>query len=338
LLSNRAIFTVRASTPPLHPETKLKIDEAIGLIGLTAVIRRRGEHMSEDRSGLVSDFFHNRLSRRSALGRIAGAGAIGALSAASVSRFSASASQLGVNMNQASPSPVTGTPTIVLVHGAWADSSGWTGVINSLKADGFDTIAFPNPLRGPVSDGAYVAALVNSIPGPVLLVGHSYGGAVITNAGAQTPNAVGLVYVAAFAPDEGESIQDLASAGPPTKLFPALHPVPVGNDAEIFLDRAQVHEVFCADLSAEDAAIIADTQRPAAASGFDVKSGPAAWKTLPSWFAVAKADNVIGAEGERVMAQRAGSVTVEIDASHVVMISQPEAIADLIRTAVGSLS
>ncbi len=241
-------------------------------------------------------------------------------------------------MNQASPSPVTGTPTIVFVHGAWADSSGWTGVINSLKADGFDTIAFPNPLRGPISDGAYVAALVNSIPGPVLLVAHSYGGAVITNAGAQTPNAVGLVYVAAFAPDEGESIQDLAAAGLPTKLLPALRPVPIGNDAEIFLDRAQVHEVFCADLSAEDAAIIADTQRPAAASGFDVKSGPAAWKTLPSWFAVAKADNVIGAEGERVMAQRAGSVTVEIDASHVVMISQPEAIADLIRTAVGSLS
>jgi pimeloyl-ACP methyl ester carboxylesterase len=294
--------------------------------------------MSEFGSDESPGTFEGRLSRRSAIGRIAGAGTIAALSLSSMSRLSASASRLGVPMNQASPSPVNGTPTIVLVHGAWADSSGWTGVIKSLKADGFDTIAFPNPLRGPVSDGAYVAGLVNSIPGPVLLVGHSYGGAVITNAGAQTPNAVGLVFVAAFAPDEGESVQDLASQATDSLLGPALRPVPVGDGAEIFLDRAQVHDVFCADLSAEEAEIIGDTQRPAAAGGFGEKSGPAAWKTLPSWYAVATGDKAIGVNGERFMAQRAGSVTVDVDASHVAMISQPEAIADLIRTAVGSLS
>src|SRR5215218_7539529 len=296
--------------------------------------------MNEDRTARSPGILGSQLSRRSALGRLAGAGAIAALAATPFTRLSASASKLGVSMNQeASPSPITVTPNIVFVHGAWADNSGWTAVMKSLMADGFEMVGVSNPLRGPAFDAAYVASLANTIPAPVLLVGHSYGGAVITAAGPQIPNAVGLVYVAGFAPDEGESIQALADAGQPTLLGPALRPVPVvAGDAaaELFVDRASFHEVFCGDLSDEDAAVLAAIQRPANAAGFGEPFGPAGWKTLPSWYAIATADNTIGTENLRFMAQRAGSVTVDIDASHVVMISQPEAIADLIRTAVGS--
>jgi pimeloyl-ACP methyl ester carboxylesterase len=298
--------------------------------------------MTDEQSDHSPGLLESRLTRRSALGRFAGAGAVTALAAASMSRFSASASSLGVSMNQeATPSPISGTPTIVFVHGAWADNSGWSDVMKSLTADGFEVVGISNPLRGPAFDGAYVASLANTISGPVLYVGHSYGGAVISVAGPQTPNAVGLVYVAGFAPDEGESIQALADAGQPTLLGPALRPVPVvAGDAaaELFVDRASFHEVFCGDLSDEDAAVLAAIQRPANAAGFGEPFGPVGWKTLPSWHAIATADNTIGTENLRFMAQRAGSVTVDVDGSHVIMISQPEAVADLIRTAVGSLA
>jgi pimeloyl-ACP methyl ester carboxylesterase len=298
--------------------------------------------MREDRHGQSPGLLEGRITRRSAIGQIAGAGTVAALASASVARLSASASRLGVSMNQeASPSPVNGTPTIAFVHGAWADNSGWSDVMKSLTADGFEVVGISNPLRGPAFDGAYVASLANTIPGPVLLVGHSYGGAVITVAGPQVPNAVGLVYVAGFAPDEGESIQALADAGQPTLLGPALRPVPVvagDTAAELFVDRASFHEVFCGDLSDDDAAVLAANQRPANAAGFGEPFGPVAWKSLPSWHAIATADNTIGTENLRFMAQRAGSVTVDVDGSHVIMISQPEAVADLIRTAVGSLA
>src|SRR5215211_6242494 len=298
--------------------------------------------MIEDRPDQSRGVLESRVSRRSALGRIAGASAVAALASTSLTGLSASASTLGVPMSQeASPSPVSGTPTIVFVHGAWADNSGWSDVMKSLMADGFEVVGISNPLRGPAFDGAYVASLANTIQGPVLLIGHSYGGAVISVAGPQTPNAVGLVYVAGFAPDEGESIQALAEAGQPTFLGPALRPVPVvagDTQAELFVDRASFKDVFCGDLSDEDAAVLAANQRPANAAGFGEPFGPVAWKTLPSWHAIATADNLIGTENLRFMAQRAGSVTVDIDASHVVMISQPEAVADLIRTAIGSLA
>lgn len=244
---------------------------------------------------------------------------------------------------QASPSPLTGTPTIVLVHGAFADASGWVGVIAELQRDGFAVVAPANPLRGVSADAAYIASVVRQLPGPVLLVGHSYGGVVITNAAPMVENVVGLVYVAAFAPDEGETILDLASQATDSLLGPALRPAefPSGTEAELghelYIDQASFHEVFAADLPVEQAAIMAVSQRPGAEAGFGEPSGPAGWKTLPSWALVATGDKTIGVSGLRAMAQRAGAITVEVDASHVVMMSQPQAVADLVRTALGSL-
>jgi pimeloyl-ACP methyl ester carboxylesterase len=246
-------------------------------------------------------------------------------------------------MAQATPT-AAGAPTVVLVHGAFADASGWAGVITELQADGMNVLAPANPLRSVSGDAAYIASVVNQIPGPVLLVGHSYGGVVITNAAAQTPNVVGLVYVGAFIPDVGESVQDLAAQATDSLLGPALRPAQysMGGDAqpgtELFIDTASFHEVFCADLPAVTAAVMAVSQRPGDAAGFGEKSQAAAWKTLPSWAVIGTADKAVGITGLRLMAGRAGAITKEIDASHVAMISQPTAVADVIRTALGSLA
>ena len=245
-------------------------------------------------------------------------------------------------MTQATP-VATGSPTVVLVHGAFADASGWAGVITELQADGITVMAPANPLRSVSGDAAYIASVVSQIPGPVLLVGHSYGGVVITNAAPLADNVVGLVYVAAFAPDEGETILALAGQATDSLLGPALRPAdfPIGTDGEVghelYIDQASFHEVFCADLPAEQAAVMAVSQRPGGEAGFGEPSGPAGWKTLPSWAVVATADLTIGVSGLRAMAARAGAITVEVDASHVVMISQPLVVADLIRTALGTI-
>ena len=249
-------------------------------------------------------------------------------------------------MSQATPgsSPVAGsTPTVVLVHGAFADASGWSGVISLLQAQGIPTLAPANPLRGVSADAAYVANVVRQIDGPVILVGHSYGGVVITNASTMADNVVGLVYVAAFLPDEGESVQALAEQATDSllgaNLRPAVYPLPDGSEGhELFIDAAAFHEVFCADLPAEEAAVLAVSQRPGADIGFGEPSGPAGWKTIPSWAVVATADMTIGVSGLRLMAERAGAITVEVDASHLVMMSQPEVVADTIRSALGTLS
>lgn len=244
-------------------------------------------------------------------------------------------------MSQATPTTGT-TPTVVLVHGAFADASGWAGVIELLQAEGIPTFAPANPLRSVSSDAAYIASAVSQIPGPVLLVGHSYGGVVITNASPQTDNVIGLVYIAAFLPDEGESVQSLAAQATDSLLGNALRPADfptatgeVGH--ELYIDQAAFHEVFCADLPAEQAAAMAVSQRPGADTGFGEPSGPAGWKTLPSWALIATGDKTIGVTGERFMAERAGAITTEVDASHVVMMSQPQAVADFIRSALGSL-
>ena len=281
------------------------------------------------------------VSRRSAVGRLLGAGA-GAALAAFLTRSPVTATQEASPMTQASPD-TTSTPTVVFVHGAFADASGWAGVIAALQTDGVATMAPANPLRGVSSDAAYLASVVNQIPGPVLLVAHSYGGVVITNAAPQAPNVIGLVYVAAFAPDEGESVQALAAQATDSllgnALRPAEYPLPDGTVGhELYIDQASFHDVFCADLPAEQAAAMAVSQRPGADIGFGEPSGPAGWKTLPSWAMVATQDKTIGVSGLRLMAQRAGAITVEVDASHVVMISQPAAVADLVRTALGSLA
>ncbi len=284
----------------------------------------------------------NELSRRTALGRLAGVGA-GAALASLFARSSTVTAQEGTPMTQASPAS-SQSPTVVLVHGAFADASGWSGVISELQGSGVTVMAPANPLRGVSSDAAYIASVASQIDGPVLLVGHSYGGVVITNASPLAPNVVGLVYVAAFLPDEGESVQALAAQATDSLLGDSLRPAeyPLGPDGEVghelYIDQAVFHEVFCADLPAEQAAAMAVSQRPGADIGFGEPSGPAGWKTLPSWAVIATGDKTIGVTGERLMAERAGAITVEVDASHVVMMSQPAAVADLIRTALGSLS
>ncbi len=292
------------------------------------------------------------MSRRAALARAAGAG----LATASLAAFprpavgatrnagtSAVVTQPGVIMSQATPT-ANAAPTVVLVHGAFADASGWSGVITTLLEEGVSVLAPANPLRGVTHDAAYIASVVNQILGPVLLVGHSYGGVVITNAGSQAANVVGLVYVAAFIPDEGETLQALAEQATDSLLGPALRPAqyPTGPDSEpgveFYIDPAAFHEVFCADLPAEQAAYMAVSQRPGSAVGFGEPTQNPAWKTLPSWAIVSPNDVTIGPAGERLMAERAGAVIVEIDGSHVVMMSQPQAVADVILSALGSVS
>ena len=235
-------------------------------------------------------------------------------------------------------------PTIVLVHGAFADASSWNGVIERLQQQGWTVVAPANPLRGVAADSAYTASLLSQIDGPVLLAGHSYGGAVITNAATDAPNVVGLVYVAAFAPDEGEVLGDVAASSKDSVLMTAQvqRAYPTGQDGgtapEFLVDPARFREVFAADLPAEQAAVMAATQRPVAAAAFGDVSGPPAWKSLPSWAVVATGDKAAGSDIVRSMARRAGADIVEVDASHVVMVSQPQAVTDLILKALHAVS
>jgi pimeloyl-ACP methyl ester carboxylesterase len=224
-------------------------------------------------------------------------------------------------------------PTIVLVHGAFADASGWNGVIERLQQQGYTVIAPANPLRGVAADSAYTASLLSQIDGPVLLAGHSYGGAVITNAATSTPNVVGLIYVAAFAPDEGENLGDVENGSKDSVLNTALvqYSYPAGQDGgtsvEFAISPPLFQEAFAADLPAKTTALMAATQRPVAAAAFSDASGPPAWRKLPSWAVVATGDKAAGADVVRSHAQRAGADIVEVEGSHVIMISQPQAVA-----------
>jgi pimeloyl-ACP methyl ester carboxylesterase len=236
-----------------------------------------------------------------------------------------------------------GSPTVVLVHGAFADSSSWNGVIKRLLADGVQVTAAPNPLRGVAADSAYVASVVNQLDGPVLLVGHSYGGAVLTNAAAQTKNVVGLVFVAAFAPDQGERLGEVEAASKDSVLNSALvplhYPTADGGEpaVEFAIDPARFHDAFAADLPAEEAAVLAATQRPVAELAFSEPTGAPAWKQLPSWAVVATGDKAAGTDVIASMAKRAGATITEVEGSHVIMISQPQAVTDVILDAVATV-
>ena len=246
-------------------------------------------------------------------------------------------------MSQATPAPAAPL-TVVLVHGAFADASGWTGVIERLRARGLQATAPANPLRGIPIDSAYIASLLDQIPGPVLAVGHSYGGAVITNAAAKAKNVVGLVYVAAFAPDEGERLADIESNSKDSVLNSALvrfrYPTGRGEEpaVEFAIDPAAFRDAFAADLPPDQTAVMAATQRPVAELAFSEPSGTPAWKTLPSWAAVPKGDRAAGTDVVRSMAERAGATITEIEGSHVIMMSQPQAVADVILAAVEAVS
>ncbi|MGW2051471.1 alpha/beta fold hydrolase [Streptomyces sp. NPDC001858] len=238
---------------------------------------------------------------------------------------------------------MTTTPTVVLVHGAFADAASWSGVIAELQGQGIPVIAPPNPLRGLASDAAYIASVAAQIDGPVVLVGHSYGGAVITVAGA-AENVVGLVYVAAFVPEKGENLGELQSRFPLSSLGANLkewtYPVPGGDPAvEVTIAQDAFPSVFAADVPADVTRVLAAAQRPLAAAVFGEPAGAAGWRTKPSWALIAGADDAINPEVERFGAERAGATVVELEsASHAVMVSQPKAVADLIREAVRATS
>jgi pimeloyl-ACP methyl ester carboxylesterase len=241
------------------------------------------------------------------------------------------------------PRDPTSPVTVVLVHGAFADASGWNGVIPALQRRGLTIVAPPNPLRGLTADSAYIAAVLGQIDGPVLLVGHSYGGAVITNAATGAPNVLGLVYVAGFAPDEGEALGAVESGSKDSVLTSALlprrYPGPGGQTATEFgIDPAKFHDAFAADLPADVTAVMAATQRPIAEAAFTDPSGPPAWKRLPTWAVVATGDLTIGTDLVRSMAQRAGARIVELEGSHVIMVSRPDAVTEVIGTALEAVA
>ena len=233
--------------------------------------------------------------------------------------------------------------TVVLVHGAFADASSWTGVIERLQAAGMQVTAPANPLRGISIDSAYLAAFLNQIPGPVLAVGHSYGGAVISNAATNADNVVGLVFVAAFAPEEGERLGEVESGSKDSVLMSALVPLqyPTGQDLETAVEfaihPAKFHDAFAADLPPAQTAVMAATQRPAAESAFSEPSGPPAWKSSPAWAVVATGDKAAGTNVIRSMAKRAGAAITEAEGSHVIMVSQPGAVVDVILTAAAAV-
>ena len=241
-----------------------------------------------------------------------------------------------------SPESTSGPLTVALVHGAFADGSSWTGVIERLQAKGVQVTAVANPLRGISIDSAYVASVFDQIPGPVLAVGHSYGGAVISNAASGARNVVGLVFVAAFAPDEGERLGEVTAASKDSILNSALvphqYPTGTGMATEFSIDPAKARGAFAADLSDAQAALIAAIQRPVAELGFSEPSGAPAWKTLPSWAVVATSDRAAGTDVVRAQAERAGAAITEVDGSHVIMISKPEVVAEVIASAIAKVS
>ena len=217
---------------------------------------------------------------------------------------------------------------VVLVHGAWADGSGWEGVYKILKAKGYYVTIVPNPNTSLAEDVRITKAILAMQEGPVILVGHSYGGAIITEAG-DTSNVAGLVYVAAFAPDAGESLLKMQQAGPADPNTPILPP----RDGFLWLDKSKFHADFCADLPAEKAAFMADSQVPVGLAAFTTDLTTAAWKHKKSWYIVSQNDRMIPPDVERMMAKRAGSAVTEIAASHAGYVSHAGEVAAIIEKA-----
>jgi pimeloyl-ACP methyl ester carboxylesterase len=230
-------------------------------------------------------------------------------------------------------------PTIVLVHGAWADATGFDREIRALQDRGFRAIGFANPLRGLPGDATYLADMLRTLTGPIVLVGHSYGGAVISAAATGNNQVTALVYFNGWMPDEGESIQQLFERFEGSLVGPAIRPVPfTGPDgsegADLYLDPAAFHEAFAADVDRATADVMAAAQRPWTAAGFAAPSGPPAWKTLPCWYLLGTEDKAIPPALQRFMAERANATIEEVPASHVSFVSQPEVATQLILQAV----
>ena len=227
-------------------------------------------------------------------------------------------------------------PTVVLVHGAFAESASWGGVIEILQGRGYTAVAAPNPLRSLSGDAESVAGVLDSIEGPVVLVGHSYGGAVISNAALGKENVRAMVFVAAFAPEEGESIGGLSGLYPGSTLGETLKTVPLPDGStDLHIRQEEYHGQFAADVPAGRAALMAATQRPLRDVALNEGSGSPAWRDTPSWFVVPGLDKNIPPEAQRFMAERAGAreiVRVE-NASHAVGVSRPDEVADVVLAA-----
>ncbi|MGY3643415.1 alpha/beta fold hydrolase [Pseudomonas sp. PK-RTE-24] len=228
-------------------------------------------------------------------------------------------------------------PTVVLVHGAFADSSSWNGVVKILEKDGYPVIAAANPLRSVKSDAQSVADVLVSVKTPVVLVGHSYGGPVISEAAYGNANVKALVYVAAFAPEKGETAAELSGRFPGSTLGPTLSaPVELADGGkDLYIQQDKFHEQFAADVSPADAKLMAATQRPVTVAALNEAATEPAWKTVPSYFVYGDQDKNIPAQALAFMAERAHSkqTVVVKGASHVVMVSNPKAVASLIETA-----
>ena len=226
-------------------------------------------------------------------------------------------------------------PTVVLVHGAFADAASWAGVIELLQAEGVRVLAPAVALRGIAVDSAYLRSVLEQVDGPVILVGHSYGGAIISNAATGLDAVKALVFVSGFAPDEGVSLGEIEGTSRDSALGPALvqktFPGSDGTPAvELYVDETEFPRVFAGDLPAEQGAVLAASQRPVAASAFDEKNGPQAWRSLPSWAVVATGDKAAGSDVLLAMARNAGADVTELEGSHLIMISQPRAVTDVI--------
>ncbi|MFI0901155.1 alpha/beta fold hydrolase [Streptomyces sp. NPDC020983] len=234
-------------------------------------------------------------------------------------------------------------PTIVLEHGAFADGSSWNGVVTALRADGYPVVAAANPLRGPASDAAALRTVLDHIEGPKILVGHSYGGDVISEAATGDADVKALVYVAAFLPAPGESALELTGKYPGSTLPDALDPVtftqPDGSTAtDLYIRQDSFHHQFAADVPARQAALMAAEQRPIAQSALEEKATSAAWQTTPSWDVVTTQDLNIPVAVQRFMAARAHAHTTEVAASHSVAVSHPKLVADVIEQAARATS
>jgi len=226
-------------------------------------------------------------------------------------------------------------PTIVLIHGAFGDGSSWRPVFDRLVGDGHTVLAPPNPLRGLPYDASHTASVIDQLDGPIVLVGHSYGGAVITVAGS-SDKVAGVVYVAGLVPDEGESVNDLQERFPSLAMGPLVRPTSLPDGSvEASIDPARFHEVFCADLPDADGAFMAISQRSVSATAFDDPATAAAWRSKPSWAVFGTADRPVAPDLHRFQYERADSAVTEVEgASHFLMLSQPDIVAGVIREAV----
>jgi pimeloyl-ACP methyl ester carboxylesterase len=225
-------------------------------------------------------------------------------------------------------------PAVVLVHGGFVDGSGWEDVYQILKKDGYRVSVVQNPTASLADDAAVTKRVIAEQKGPVLLVGHSYGGAVITEAGTH-PNVSGLVYITAFAPDRGESVASLIKDPPPGAAVPPILPPQEGF---LMLDKTRFAASFAADVAPEKAEFMANSQVPWGVVALNGAVTEPAWKSKPSWYLVSTDDRMIPPAAQRSMSKRAGSDAVEVKGSHAVYVSQPQAVADLIKKAAGSLS